>query len=187
MYRYRFKEDPPQRRSIEQLRGIEGARVKCLYQQLACQSGLKWSRRSYDPKEWAAADPLNRALSAATHCLYGITEAAILAAGYAPAIGFIHTGKPRSFVYDIADLVKFETVVPMAFQAVAKGVLDPVREVRLHCRNSFRKHKTLDLLIPLIEEILAAGELEVPPPHPEAVPVAFPDPKHLGDQGMRRI
>ncbi|MDI5821544.1 hypothetical protein MJI95_22790, partial [Salmonella enterica subsp. enterica serovar Kentucky] len=42
---------------------------------------------------------------------YGVTEAAILAAGYAPAIGFVHTGKPLSFVYDIADIIKFETVV----------------------------------------------------------------------------
>jgi len=49
-------------------------------------------------------------LSAATACLYGITEAAVLAAGYAPAVGFTHTGKPLSFVYDIADIVKFDTV-----------------------------------------------------------------------------
>ena len=46
----------------------------------------------------------NRCLSAATACLHGLTEAAVLAAGYAPAIGFLHTGKPLSFVYDIADL-----------------------------------------------------------------------------------
>ena len=56
----------------------------------------------------------------------------MLAAGYAPAIGFLHTGKPLSFVYDIADLFKFETVVPEAFQvagSAAEGRLDlPARE-----------------------------------------------------------
>jgi len=52
----------------------------------------------------------------ASHCvLYGLAEAAVLAAGYATAIGFLHTGKPLSFVYDVADIFKFETVVPVAF------------------------------------------------------------------------
>ncbi len=57
-------------------------------------------------------------------CLHGLAEAAILAAGYAPAIGFLHSGRPLSFVYDVADLFKFETVVPVAFKVagrVAKG------------------------------------------------------------------
>ena len=45
----------------------------------------------------------------------------MLAAGYAPAVGFIHTGKPLSFVYDIADIFKFDTVVPVGFQVAAKA------------------------------------------------------------------
>ncbi|WP_246047821.1 hypothetical protein [Hankyongella ginsenosidimutans] len=49
-----------------------------------------------------------------------MTEAAVLAAGYAPAIGFLHSGKPLSFVYDIADIVKFDTVVPVAFQVAGR-------------------------------------------------------------------
>ena len=59
---------------------------------------------NYDPTNWGTANVVNRCLSAATSALYGITEAAILAAGYAPAIGFLHSGKPQSFVYDIADV-----------------------------------------------------------------------------------
>ena len=86
------------------------------YKLMARQYGVDWNARRYDPDDWDKADVPNRCLSAATSCLYGITEAAVLAAGYAPAIGFIHTGKPLSFVYDIADLVKFETVVPAAFK-----------------------------------------------------------------------
>jgi CRISPR-associated protein Cas1 len=79
-----------------------------------------WKARTYDPGAWDAADIPNRCLSAATACLYGLCEAAILAAGYAPAIGFLHRGKPQSFVYDIADLYKFETVVPVAFSIAAR-------------------------------------------------------------------
>jgi CRISPR-associated protein Cas1 len=115
MYALRFKEDAPERRSVDQLRGIEGARVRETYKLLAQQYGAKWDGRQYDSHAWSTADTVNRCLSAATSALYGITEAAVLAAGYAPALGFLHTGKPQSFVYDIADILKFETVVPEAF------------------------------------------------------------------------
>jgi CRISP-associated protein Cas1 len=104
MYELRFNEKPPERRSVDQLRGIEGARVKQMYKLLAQQYRVQWNSRNYDVGQWDAADVPNRCLSAATACLYGVTEAAVLAAGYAPAVGFIHTGKPLSFVYDIADL-----------------------------------------------------------------------------------
>lgn len=185
MYRYRFKEEPPQNRSVEQLRGIEGSRVRAIYKQLARQFSLNWNSRSYDPNDWDYADPLNIAVSVANHCLYGICEAAVLAAGYAPAIGFIHTGKPLSFVYDIADLIKFETVIPAAFQVVAKEDADIERKVRYACRNSFRQHNTLTKLIPLIEAVLAAGEIALPKAHPEAVRIAIPNKKTLGDAGHR--
>ena len=185
MFEMRFGEAPPSRRSVDQLRGIEGARVRKLYQQLAKQYGLKWHGRRYDPNDWDASDPINKALSAATACLYGITEAAILAAGYAPAIGFLHTGKPQSFVYDIADIVKFETVVPAAFRVAAKGVAKPDREVRIACRDAFTKTKLLNRIIPMIEEILAAGEIEPPPPSPDQVPPAIPTAESLGDAGHR--
>ncbi|ERJ17425.1 CRISPR-associated endonuclease Cas1 protein [Salinisphaera shabanensis E1L3A] len=185
MFEMRFGEAPPSRRSVDQLRGIEGARVRKLYQQLAKQYGLKWHGRRYDPNDWDASDPINKALSAATACLYGITEAAILAAGYAPAIGFLHTGKPQSFVYDIADIVKFETVVPAAFRVAAKGVAKPDRDVRIACRDAFTKTKLLNRIIPMIEEILAAGEIEPPPASPDQVPPAIPTPESLGDAGHR--
>jgi CRISPR-associated protein Cas1 len=104
MYELRFNEKPPERRSVDQLRGIEGARVKQMYKLMAQQYRVDWNARNYDIDQWDAADVPNRCLSAATACLYGVTEAAVLAAGYAPAVGFIHTGKPLSFVYDVADL-----------------------------------------------------------------------------------
>ncbi|MFQ5433140.1 MAG: type I-E CRISPR-associated endonuclease Cas1e, partial [Nitrospinota bacterium] len=110
MYSMRFGEEAPSRRSVEQLRGIEGARVKKMYELMARRYKVPWKGRRYDPKSWASGDISNRCLSSANACLYGITEAAILAAGYAPAVGFIHTGKPLSFVYDIADLFKFDSV-----------------------------------------------------------------------------
>ena len=109
----------------------------------------------------------------------------MLAAGYAPAIGFVHTGKPLSFVYDIADIIKFDTVVPKAFEIARRNPVAPDREVRLACRDIFRSGKTLARLIPLIEEVLAAGEIQPPAPPEDSQPVAIPLPVSLGDSGHR--
>lgn len=185
MYEVRFQEPCPERRSVEQLRGIEGARVRETYKLLGRQYGVNWQARNYDQHQWDAADIPNRCLSAATSCLYGITEAAVLAAGYAPAVGFIHTGKPLSFVYDIADLFKFETVVPVAFKVAARTPLQPEREVRLACRDIFRSSKLLARIIPMIEEVLSAGDIAPPEAPPEAIPPAIPNPQGIGDVGHR--
>ena len=185
MYELRFGEKPPERRSVEQLRGIEGARVKKTYDNLAKRYGVQWKGRRYDPTDWDTSDTPNRCLSAATACLYGITEAAVLAAGYAPAVGFIHTGKPLSFVYDIADIVKFESVVPIAFQIAARAPNNAERAVRLACRDTFRQTKLLGKLIPLIEDVLAAGGMQPPEPPEESVAPAIPETERLGDVGHR--
>lgn len=191
MFQIRFNQKAPERRSVDQLRGIEGVRVRTVYEGLARQFGVRWQKRQYDPSAWDVSDVPNRCLSAATACLYGITEAAVLAAGYAPAVGFLHSGKPLSFVYDVADLFKFETVVPEAFRIAglkAAGRLhtgDPVREVRLACRNAFRRTNLLRKIIPTIEDVLSAGELSPPDAPTDAVRPAFSDPPSSGDAGHR--
>ncbi len=185
MYEMRFNEKPPQRRSVEQLRGIEGARVRKMYELMAKRYGVKWKGRRYDPKDWEKGDVANRCISAANACLYGITEAGILAAGYAPAVGFIHTGKPQSFVYDIADIFKFETAVPLAFKIAASNPSRADRQVRLACRDAFREKRILKKIIPTIEEVLAAGEIETPSPAKENVPPAIPPAENIGDEGHR--
>ncbi len=185
MFELRFGESAPQRRSVDQLRGIEGARVRKLYKLMAERHRVPWHGRRYDVKNWEAGDVINRCLSAANACLYGITEAAVLAAGYAPAVGFLHSGKPLSFVYDIADIIKFETSVPAAFSVAAKKPHQPDRQVRLVCRDIFRTQKTLARLIPLMEEVLAAGEIQPPEPPKDAQPPAIPEPRGIGDGGHR--
>ncbi|MDY6925832.1 MAG: type I-E CRISPR-associated endonuclease Cas1e [Pseudomonadota bacterium] len=185
MFELRFGEPAPERRSVDQLRGIEGARVRKTYDLLAKQYGVEWRGRRYDPKDWEKGDVVNQCISAATSCLYGVTEAAILAAGYAPAIGFIHSGKPLSFVYDMADIIKFESVVPEAFKIASKNPRSPDREVRIACRNIFRESKLLNRLIPLIEEVLSAGEIAPPEAPEDSQPPAIPEPQSIGNDGHR--
>jgi len=194
MYRRRFDEAPPARRSVDQLRGMEGVRVREIYKLLARRHGVDWKSRNYDRMDWDSADVPNRCLSSATACLYGLCEAAILAAGYAPAIGFLHRGKPQSFVYDIADLYKFETVVPAAFATAAKiakganGEGSPERQVRIACRDMFRKAGLLEQIIPDIDTVLRAGGLAPPDEAedaPEAAEPAIPRKEVSGDDGHR--
>lgn len=185
MYELRFHEKPPEKRSVEQLRGIEGVRVRKMYELLARQYRVPWVRRNYDHTSWGSGDLPNRCLSSATACMYGICEAAILAAGYAPAVGFIHTGKPQSFVYDIGDIFKFETVVPVAFRIAGRNPTNPEREVRLACRDAFRQSGLLKRIIPTIEQVLAAGELSPPVAPEESVVPAIPNKEQMGDVGYR--
>ena len=169
------------------VRWVGEAGVRRTYELLAQRYGVRWRRRNYDPGAWHRADVPNRCLSAATACLHGLSEAAVLAAGYAPAIDFLHTGKPRSFVYDIADLWKLHTVVSEAFRIAGlaqKGKLDmpPERAVRLASRDSFRKTGLLNRIIPRIDEVLAAGDLPRTEPPAEAMGPAL-DEEQSGDDG----
>lgn len=189
MFRMRFGEEPPARRSVDQLRGIEGVRVREMYKQLAKVHGVRWEGRRYDPAHWDEADYANRALSSATACLYGVCEAAVLAAGYAPAIGFLHRGKPLSFVYDIADIFKFDSVVPAAFAVASsyergQGNGPIERAVRIRCRDAFRKAGVIERIIPVIGELLGESGIARPPDAPEGQAPALPE-QRSGDAGHR--
>ena len=185
MYELRFGEAAPEERSVNQLRGIEGARVRKLYELIAKRYKVNWRRRKYNVDSWDDGDTANRCLSAATACLYGITEAAVLAAGYAPAVGFIHWGKPLSFVYDIADIFKFETVVPIAFKIASENPVNPDRQVRLACRDIFREQKILSKIIPIIDEVLKSGEIMPPDMPSESIAPAIPTAQSIGEEGHR--
>lgn len=156
MYCMRFVEDISEDLNIEQLRGMEGSRVRTAYAKASAETGVPWSGRNYDRSSWNAGDPVNRALSAGNSCLYGLCHAAILSAGYSPALGFIHTGKQLSFVYDIADLYKVDLTIPLAFKIAADPPAELERAVRLACRDAFRESRLVEKIIPDIR--LALGE-----------------------------
>lgn len=157
MYERRFPDPLPPGVTLEQVRGMEGARVRAAYQAAARKYGVAWGRRSYEPGNWDYADPVNRALSTANALLYGVCHAAILAAGYSPAIGFIHTGKMLSFVYDVADFYKTETSIPAAFQA-AQASAEVEARVRAACRDVFHEQRIMERCLPDIAEVLNAGD-----------------------------
>lgn len=144
MYHMRFQEEVNPALSIEQLRGWEGRRVRDAYAKAAREHNVLWEGRSYTRDQWSWADPVNRALSAANSCLYGLCHAAILSLGFSPAMGFIHTGKQLSFVYDVADLYKTVITIPTAFKIAEEGPPQLERHTRLACRDLFREHRLLE-------------------------------------------
>ncbi|MBI2864068.1 MAG: type I-E CRISPR-associated endonuclease Cas1 [Chloroflexi bacterium] len=158
MYQKRFPDPLPEEVSLQQIRGMEGARVRASYQRLSAEFGVPWSGRNYDQDNWDYGDPVNRALSSANSCLYGLCHAAILSAGYSPAIGFVHTGKMLSFVYDVADLYKTETVVLVAFKTVKESAVEVERRVRIACRDLFFETRLMQRILPDIAEVLDARD-----------------------------
>lgn len=154
MYELRFGEKVDAAKTIQQMRGMEGARVRMAYLEASKRTGIPWAGRKYDRTSWNKSDPVNRALSAANACLYGLCHAAIVTAGYSPAIGFIHTGKQLSFVYDVADLYKVEITIPIAFAVVSKDVRAVGRRARIACREAFKSRRLLKRIIPDIQHVL---------------------------------
>lgn len=154
MYRYRFAEELPDNLTLPQIRGMEGVRVREAYAQASKKYGVPWSGRNYDRNNWNIGDPVNRALSAANALLNGLCHAAIVSGGYSPGLGFIHTGKQLSFVYDIADLYKVEITVPLAFTVVAESTEKVENRIRAQCREKFRETRLLQRILPDIESLL---------------------------------
>jgi len=154
-YQMRFSEKLAPDLTLQQIRGMEGIRVREAYARASRETGVPWTGRNYKRDSWENADPVNRALSTANSCLYGICHAAIVSAGFSPALGFIHTGKMLSFVYDVADLYKTEVTIPIAFRAAAEGKDKGLeRLVRIGCRDSFVENRLLEKVIPDIQSAL---------------------------------
>lgn len=158
MYEMRFDEPLPPDMTLRQIRGKEGARVRAAYARASEMFGVEWTGRRYRRDEWDATEPINRALSAANACLYGVCHAAIVALGYSPAIGFIHTGKMLSFVYDMADLYKVDLTVPVAFEEAAKGTEELESRVRHRCRDIFYEQRLLKRIVQDLETLFGAVE-----------------------------
>ncbi len=159
MYRHRFTETLSPHLTLPQIRGKEGARVRQAYANASKKYRIEWNGRKYDRSNWRNADPANRALSSANALLNGICHAAIVSGGYSPGLGFIHTGKQLSFVYDIADLYKAEITIPIAF-AQAYSPVKIESRTREACRQKFKEVKLLSRILPDIEAMLTVPDAQ---------------------------
>jgi CRISPR-associated protein Cas1 len=115
MFQYRFPNEEISGKSLQELMGMEGKRVKALYEEKAQIYGVGWKGRRFVPGKFEIGDITNQILTSANAALYGILTSAIYSMGYSPHIGYVHSGSPLPFVYDIADLYKDEISIDLAF------------------------------------------------------------------------
>ncbi|MFF0541993.1 type I-E CRISPR-associated endonuclease Cas1e [Nocardia thailandica] len=158
MYEMRFPGEDVHGLTMQQLRGREGARVRRLYRLHAERTGVAWDRRDYNPADFDSSDAINKALSSATTCLYGVVHAVVVALGCSAGLGFVHTGHERSFVFDLADLYKAEFAIPPAFDAVAEGSDDIPATTRRAVRDAVHAGKLLERCCADIHRLLLPDE-----------------------------
>jgi CRISPR-associated protein Cas1 len=121
MFRMRFPEAEVEGRTIPELRGMEGLRVRSLYARFGQEYGVIWKGRNYDRSNWDLSDGINKAVSSANASLYALVGAVVCSLGYLPSLGFVHDGGTLPFIYDVADLYKHETSIPAAFDAIRQN------------------------------------------------------------------
>ena len=166
MYTMRFPQGLPDDLTLAQIRGHEGARVRDAYARYSAAYNVKWEQRQYKQNDWNRATPINKALSAGNACVYGLAHAAILATGYSPALGFVHTGKMLSFVYDVADLYKIEVVLPIAFREAATPGDDLERRVRTGLRDHMTGLRLLERMAADLHHLLGGDQNDPEPTAP---------------------
>jgi len=146
-------------KNLKEMMGMEGYRVRQLYEEMAKKYGVGWQGRSFVPGKFEMSDTTNKVLTSANAALYGILLSTIYALGYSPHMGFIHSGSPLPFVYDMADLYKESLCIDLAFSATLEMAGKYDKE---YVAGEFRKRVVeMDLmaLIPLdIEYALNGGK-----------------------------
>lgn len=115
MFAKRFPSADLVGKSLKEMMGMEGYRVRQVYEEKAQQYGVGWRGRSYEPGKFEMGDTTNKYLTAANAALYGLILSSVYSMGYSPHIGFIHSGSPLPFVYDLADLYKEQLCIDLAF------------------------------------------------------------------------
>lgn len=132
LFTRRFPQDNLEGKSLKEMMGMEGSRVRELYKAKALHYQVGWKGRSFKPGKFELSDITNQILTSANAALYGIICSAVHSLGFSPHIGFIHSGSPLPFIYDLADLYKEYLCIDLAFA------------LTLEMAGSYNKYKVAD-------------------------------------------
>ncbi|QIW59061.1 type I-E CRISPR-associated endonuclease Cas1 [Lactococcus raffinolactis] len=162
MYQMRFPDEDVSNLTLQQLRGREGARVRGIYRKQSKKYQVEWSGRDYNPDNFEDGTVINQALSAAHVALYGVCYSVMVALGISPGLGFIHVGHDLSFVYDIADLYKAQTTIPIAFEVAHEyDKDDDIGGITRRCvRDAFFDGKIMQQIVKDLQYLLGVPENE---------------------------
>jgi CRISPR-associated protein Cas1 len=165
MFRMRFPDVDVESRSIKELRGMEGLRVRAFYAEMGLKHGVTWKGRNYNTNNWEMADGINRALSTANASLYALCAAVVCSLGYVPSLGFIHDAGTLPFIYDVADLYKHLTSIPAAFLAVRQNPADDGDLVRKLLKQRVEEERLLQRMPRDLESLFEPSTIS-PQPSP---------------------
>jgi CRISPR-associated protein Cas1 len=162
MYQMRFPDEDVSNLTLQQLRGREGARVRGIYRKQSKKYQVEWSGRDYNPDNFEDGTVINQALSAAHVALYGVCYSVMVALGISPGLGFVHVGHDLSFVYDIADLYKAQTTIPIAFEVAHEyDKDDDIGGITRRCvRDAFFDGKIMQQIVKDLQYLLGVPENE---------------------------
>jgi CRISPR-associated protein Cas1 len=155
-YTRRFGEKPKVR-ELDQLRGLEGARIREFYVHCSREHGFDWTtRRNPEPGHGIE----NEALNYAAHAVYAAAAVAVYTTGTIPQLGFLHEDAGNAFVLDTADLYRTELTIPAAFAVLRQykdGKLGESleRAMRQELGRRLRQRNIVSTMIDDIKALLA--------------------------------
>ena len=155
MYKFRFGEMPPPM-PVEELRGMEAARMRAAYGVIAKRFGIDWKRRDFDRDRPTDSDEPNQAVNHAASAVYACATVGTYAVAAIPQLGFLHEDSGHAFVLDVADMFRTTHTLAIAFGGLSdyrngktQGGIE--RAVRNRAAKEFSKTSLVTLMIDAIK------------------------------------
>lgn len=103
-------------------------------------------------KRGSGTDPANRFLDHGNYLAYGLAATATWVLGLPHGLAVLH-GKTRrgGLVFDVADLVKDATILPLAFVSAMRG--DDEQTFRQSCIEALTRGEALDFMIDTLKDV----------------------------------
>lgn len=119
MFNHRFPDAALDDKTLDQMKGIEGNRIRNAYRDMSKKYSVEWACRNTNGIYGIDVDDLNLSLNILNFNLYCICLSVATTMGYIPALGFIHSDGKIPFIYDLADLYKVDITFDVAFSTYA--------------------------------------------------------------------
>lgn len=134
--------------SIKAMRGMEGRIMRTTYREEAKKAKVKAFKR-----DTTAEDPINVGLNVANSIMYGVAATVCSAIGVNPALGIIHRGDARALLFDLADLYKASTVIPIVFAHAHDE--EPLVGIRRDLRREINRKKIMAGMLDALMAVLS--------------------------------
>lgn len=162
MFAKRFKGPLPPQRDLNALRGIEATRARQMYALMAQRFGVSWDGRKYDRANPEGGNSINQSINHVSTAVRAAATIAVASTSTIPQLGFIHEASAHAFSLDIADLMRDEVTLPVAFEAVKLNQRRPGEKIERTARRlagvRMREDRVVAKMIDHIKELLDGND-----------------------------